>query len=53
LAAQDFRSAKALSILSPKRDIVASIAWTSPREEGRMAIHIQRREFITLLGGAA
>jgi hypothetical protein len=29
------------------------IAWTGPLWEGRMAIHIRRREFIVTLGGVA
>jgi hypothetical protein len=52
-AAQDFRSAKALFVPSLKRDIIPSIAWTRPPPEGRMAIHIARREFIGTLGGLA
>ena len=53
LAAQDFRSAKALFVPSLKRDIVPLLHAHDLRREGRMAIHIRRREFIFTLGGAA
>src|SRR6266404_3753966 len=35
------------------RDIVLPLRGHDPPREGHMAIHIGRREFITLLGGAA
>src|SRR5262245_43425897 len=54
LAAQDFRSARALFVPSLRRDIVPSIACTQPPARGgRMTIHIGRREFIFTLGGGA
>src|SRR2546426_7835512 len=43
-AAQDFRSAKASFVPSLRRDIV--LLAHDLRREGRMAIHIRRREFI-------
>ena len=52
-AAQDFRSAKALFVPSLKRDIIPLLHAHDPRREGRMAIHIARREFIGTLGGLA
>src|SRR5215510_3489304 len=53
LAGSDFRSAKALFVPSLKRDIVPLLHAHNLRREGRMAIHIRRREFIFTLGGAA
>jgi hypothetical protein len=43
------------SIVRPslKRDILPALHGHAPQAEGHMAIHIGRREFITLLGGAA
>jgi hypothetical protein len=43
------------SIVRPslKRDILPALHGHDPQAEGHMAIHIGRREFITLLGGAA
>src|SRR5437764_1282695 len=52
-AAQDFRSAKAFFVPSLKRDIVPLLHANGLRREGRMAIHIRRREFVFTLGGAA
>jgi len=50
-AAQDFRSAKALFVPLLRRDIV--LHAHDLRREGRMAIHIRRREFVFTMGGAA
>src|SRR6516165_9822572 len=33
--------------------MVPSVAWARPPREGRMAIHIRRRDFMVALGGAA
>jgi putative ABC transport system substrate-binding protein len=45
---------KSIVCPSPKRDIVRFIAWTlTLRGTGHMATHIDRRKFITALGGAA
>jgi putative ABC transport system substrate-binding protein len=43
------------SIVRPslKRDILPALHGHDPQAEGHMAIHIGRRDFITLLGGAA
>src|SRR4029450_5443068 len=43
------------SIVRPslKRDILLALHGHDPQAEGHMAIHIGRRDFITLLGGAA
>src|SRR5215510_8776572 len=53
LAGSDFRTAKALFVPPLKRDIVPLLHAHDLRREGRMAIHIRRREFIFILGGAA
>jgi hypothetical protein len=48
------RPSQCKSIVRPslKRGIVPSLLVHDPPREGHMAIYIQRREFITLLGGA-
>src|SRR5262245_45569269 len=51
-AAPDFRSAKAFVFSLLKRDIVPLLRGHDPAREGRMAIHIGRRELIVTLGGA-
>src|SRR6476620_5114422 len=48
-----FAAQKALFVPSLKRDIVPLLHAHDLRREGRMAIHIRRREFIFTLGGAA
>src|SRR6478736_8650240 len=48
-----FAAQKALFVPSLKRDIVPLLHAHDLRLEGRMAIHIRRREFIFTLGGAA
>src|SRR5262245_64614451 len=47
------RTAKALFVPSLKRDIVPLLHAHDLRREGRMAIHIRRREFIFTLGSTA
>jgi len=52
-AAQDFRTAKALFVLSLKRDMVPPLHGLAPPQEGRMATYIRRQEFLLILSGRA